>query len=125
MKQFERYKVHKLDVNKLVPVPVDISKLSDVVRNDAVKKTKYSELVKNVNAIQSSDTDNLVKKTDYNTNINEIEKKISDHDHSNNYITMQEFNKVPSKNFAPELAQSNLASKNDIAALVKKKERFW
>ena len=36
---------------------------------------------------------------------------------------MQEFNKVPSKNFAPELAQSNLASKNDIAALVKKKKK--
>ena len=52
-------------------------------------------------------------------------RRISDHDHSNNYITMQESNKVPSKNVAPELAQSNLARKNDIAALVKKKERFW
>ena len=51
-------------------------------------------------------------------------RRISDHDHSNNYITMQESNKVPSKNVAPELAQSNLARKNDIAALVKKKERF-
>ena len=31
--------VNKLDVNKLAPVPVDLSKLSDVVKNDAVKKT--------------------------------------------------------------------------------------
>ena len=30
--------VGKLDINKLVPIPVDLSKLSDVVKNDAVKK---------------------------------------------------------------------------------------
>ena len=30
--------VNKLDIDKLVPVPVDISKLSDVVKNDVVKK---------------------------------------------------------------------------------------
>ena len=28
----------KLDVDKLVPAPVDLSKLSDVVKNDVVKK---------------------------------------------------------------------------------------
>ena len=31
-------KVDKLYIEKLVPVPVDLSKLSDVVKNDAVKK---------------------------------------------------------------------------------------
>ena len=30
--------VNKLDTNKLVPVPVDLSKLSDVVKNEVVKK---------------------------------------------------------------------------------------
>ena len=30
--------VNKLDIDKLVPVPVDLSKLSDVVKNDVVKK---------------------------------------------------------------------------------------
>ena len=30
--------VDKLDINKLVPFPVDLSKLSDVVENDVVKK---------------------------------------------------------------------------------------
>ena len=33
-------KVDKLDVDKLVIVPVDLSKLSDVVKNDAAKKDK-------------------------------------------------------------------------------------
>ena len=31
--------VDKLDVDKLLPVPVDLSKLSDVGKNDVVKKT--------------------------------------------------------------------------------------
>ena len=30
--------IGKLDIDKLVPVPVDLSKLSDVVKNDVVKK---------------------------------------------------------------------------------------
>ena len=33
--------VNKLDVDKLATVPVDLSKLSNVVKNDAVKKTVY------------------------------------------------------------------------------------
>ena len=75
-------KVDKLDVNKLVPVPLDLSKLNDVVKSNAVKKTEYHELVKKVNTIQTTDTSNLVKKTDYDTKISEIEKKVTDHNHS-------------------------------------------
>ena len=40
-----------------------------------VKKDVNDELVKKVNAIWTADTNNLVKKTDYNTKIGEIEKK--------------------------------------------------
>ena len=62
---------------------------------------------------------NLVKKTDYNTKINEIEKKITDHDH-NKYITTPEFNQLTAKTFAARFAQANLVSKNDIANFVNK-----
>ena len=55
-------KVNKLDVDKLVPVAVDLSKLSDAVKNDVVKKTEYDELVKKVKSIQFTDTSDLVKK---------------------------------------------------------------
>ena len=75
-------------------------------------------MVKNVNVIQTSDPSNLGKKTDFNTNFNEIEKKITDHDHDE-YITTQEFNKLIAEKFAARLAQANLASKNYIAVLVK------
>ena len=47
--------VDKLDIDKLVPVPVDLSKLSDVVKNDVVKKTVYNKLVAKVDNIHTSD----------------------------------------------------------------------
>ena len=68
-------KVDTLDVDKLKPIPTDLSKLSDVVKNDVVKKTDYNKLVPKVDNI---DTSGLVKKTDYNTKISEIEGKIPD-----------------------------------------------
>ena len=45
----------------VVSVPVDLSKLSDVVKNDVVKNTKYNELVKKVQNT-TTDTCNLIKK---------------------------------------------------------------
>ena len=53
-----------------------MSKLSDVLKNDVIKKTECDELVEKVSAIQTTDTGNLVKKTDYNTKINGTEKKL-------------------------------------------------
>ena len=66
--------------------------------------------LKRFNAIQTTDTSNLVKKSDYGTKISGIEKKILDHDHSNKYITTQEFNKLTAENFKARLKQANLAT---------------
>ena len=41
-------KVNKLDVDKLVSVPVGLSKLSDVVKDDVVKKDLYNAKIKNI-----------------------------------------------------------------------------
>ena len=43
--------VDKLGIGKLAPVPVDLSKLSDVVKNDVVKKPVYDKLVTKVDNI--------------------------------------------------------------------------
>ena len=59
--------VGKLDVDKLVPIPADLSKLSNVVKNDVVKKTVYHKLVAKVDIIDTSD---FVLKTKYNKKIN-------------------------------------------------------
>ena len=47
--------VDKLDIDKLGPVPTDLSKLSNVVKNDVVKKTAYDKLVTKANNIDTSD----------------------------------------------------------------------
>ena len=46
---------------------------------------------------------NLVKKTDYDTKVSEIKKKITDHKHDK-HITIPEFNKLTAENFAARLA---------------------
>ena len=46
--------VDKLDIDKLAPVPADLTRLSDVVKNDVVKKAVYNKLVAKVNNIDTS-----------------------------------------------------------------------
>ena len=47
--------VDKLDIDKLLPVPTDLSKLSNLVKNDVVKKTVYDKLVSKVDDINTTD----------------------------------------------------------------------
>ena len=62
--------VDKLDIAKLVPVPNDLAKLSNIVKNDAVKKTVYDKLVTKVDNV---DTTGFVLKTKYGTNKSYLE----------------------------------------------------
>ena len=88
--------VDKLDIDKLVPVPVDLSKLSDVLKNYVIKKTDYNARITEIenqipdvsnlatktelNTVENKipDTGGLVKKTDYSSKIADIEGKIPD-----------------------------------------------
>ena len=72
--------VDKIDVDKLKTVPVDLDKLSNVVKNDVVKKTEYDKLVVKVNGI---DTTNVVKKTKYEKDGSDFEDKITKIDKKN------------------------------------------
>ena len=56
-------KVDELDIGKLETTPVDLSKISNVVANYVVKKTEYTELVKKVNNISTTNANDLVKLT--------------------------------------------------------------
>ena len=47
-----------------------------------------------------------LKKSDYNTKVNEIQKKITDHDHDK-YITTQKLNNFTTDNFAARSKRSN------------------
>ena len=88
--------VDKLDINKLTPVPTDLSKLSNVVKNDIIKKTDYNakttEIENKIPDISNlatktkldtvenkiPHTSNLAKKTDYIAKIVDIESKTPD-----------------------------------------------
>ena len=65
----------KLDIDKLAPVTVDLSKLSDVVKNDVVKKAVFNKWATKVNGI---DTSNFVLKSKYQTDKTKLENKIPD-----------------------------------------------
>ena len=67
-------KVDTLDIGKLETTSVDLSKLSDRVKNDNVKKTDDELVVENVNNIKTTDTTNLVKRTDCNTKLIKLKK---------------------------------------------------
>ena len=56
-------------------VPVDLSKLRNVVNIDFIKKTGYDKLLNKVSAI---DTSGCFKKTQYNTDKSDLETKIND-----------------------------------------------
>ena len=66
--------VDKIGVDKLKTVHADLAKLSNVVKNDVVKKTEYDKLVSKVNSI---DTTDFVSKTKYEKDGSDFEDKIS------------------------------------------------
>ena len=55
----------------------------------------------------------MVKKTDYNTKVTEIENKLNNHNH-NKYIDISEFNKLTADVFNARIAQVNLITKTDF-----------
>ena len=59
--------VDDLDLAKFKTVPVDSNNLSNIVKNDVVKKNAYDGLVKKVNAIRTIHTTDLVKEAYCNT----------------------------------------------------------
>ena len=97
--------VDKLDIDKFVPVTVDLSKWSNLVKNDVVKRTVYNKLVAKVDSVDTSD---FVLKTKYNTDKTELENKIPD---TSGLVKKTNYNtKITElKNKIPDI--SNLATK--------------
>ena len=108
--------VDKLDINKLVPVPSDLSKLSNVIKNHVVKKTEYDKLVAKVNAIDTSD---FYSKTKYDTDKSKLKNKIPDN---------QKLGLVKKTNYDAKIANiesktpdvSNLATKTALTTIENK-----
>ena len=74
-----KLKIDKLNIDKLVPVPFDLSKLSDAVKM-IVLKICVCQLLKLVAEANNIDTSLFALKTKYNAGKSELENKISDAD---------------------------------------------
>ena len=74
--------VDELDVGKLKLVSVDLKKLSDAVANEVVKNTKFNTLKTKVNSFEKEvpDATTLIHINQYNTDKQNLEKKIEDID---------------------------------------------
>ena len=68
--------VDKIDIAKLTPVPNDLAKFGNVVKNDVVKKTEYNKLVTKVNDIDTTGFEKKIKDLDLEKKISYVEKKI-------------------------------------------------
>ena len=76
--------VDKIDVDKLKTTPADLAKLSNVVKNDVVKKTDYSTKVTSIEAqiagLTKNTVDNLADIRKLLLNSTEVENKIKSAD---------------------------------------------
>ena len=86
--------VDKIDVDKLKTVPADLAKLSNVVKNDVIKKTDYNTKVTSIETriagtakntqdnladitkLKAVDTSNFFKKTKLASDVTNLENKI-------------------------------------------------
>ena len=120
--------VDKIDTDNLKTVPDDLAKLSNVVKNDVVKKTEYNTLRNKVDAIDTSKFVSITKFT-IDTNalddkIDKVEKKIPDISglatklSVTRLITEQEDSTDKVKKKVPDI--SGLASKTELTAVENK-----
>ena len=112
-----RTKTDNTDVDKLKTVPLDLAKLSNVVKNDVVKKTEYEKLVTKVGNI---DTAGFALKTKHDTDKSNPEKKISDAEKkipdTNGLVKITDMIKL-----AKDIAKDGgLATKSELAAVENK-----
>ena len=68
-----KIEVDKIDADKSKTVPVDLANLSNVGKNEVIKKTEYDKLVAKINGI---DNTNFISKTKYEKARSDFENKI-------------------------------------------------
>ena len=110
----------KLYIDKLAPVPLNLSQLSDVVKNNVAKKAVYDQLAAKVNNIDIND---FVLKTKYQADKAELEKKILDvTDFVKNTKLTELENKIPDiSSLATKIALTAVENKiPSVSNLVKK-----
>ena len=114
-----KYQTDETELEKKIPDITDFVK----------KQNKLAELENKIQDVSSlatktalsvfenkiPDVSSSIKKTNYDTKIGELERKLTDHNHDK-YITTPEFNNLAADVFNARLAQANLIRKTDFDA---------
>ena len=98
-----------------MPVPADLCKLSNVVKNNVVKKDAYDKLVAKVNSI---DTNQFVLKTKYDTDKSELENKILD---TSGLVKITDYDSKIAEIEGKIPGVTNLTTKTELTAVENKK----
>ena len=114
-----KYQTEKTELEKKIPDVTDFvkkAKLTEVENkipdvSSLATKTALNSVENKIPTVSSL----VKKKTDYDTKISELEKKLTDHNHDK-YITTPEFNTLAADVFNARLAQANLITKTDFDA---------
>ena len=110
-KQRIKFLTKKIE-NKIPAKEAKITELENKISDISNLATKIAlTTVKN----KIPDVSSLVKKTDYNTEVTEIENKLTEHNHDK-YITTPKFNTLAADIFNARLAETNLITKMDFDA---------
>ena len=113
-----KYQTDKIELEKKIPdVTYFVKKIRHTESENKIPdvsslaiKTALTAVGNKIPSIRS-----LVKRTDYDTKITKIKKKLTDHNHDN-YITTPEFNIFAASAFNARLPHGNLISKTDFDA---------
>ena len=98
----------------MIPVPVYLSKLSDLVKNDVLKKDEYNAMIKNIED-KIHDITNLATNASINAKINEVKGEVRTFTNLATNVSLQaKINKV--KNKIPNI--TNLATTTALTALL-------
>ena len=111
----------EVDVDRLKTVTVDLSKLSNIVNNDVVKKTVYNKLLAKLNNI---DARGFVLETKYDTDKSNLEKKIGDTDKkvsdTSDFVNETDLNAKITETESKIPSISGLATNSALAAVENK-----
>ena len=111
-----KYQTDKTELEKTIPNVTGfvkkrkLTELENKIPDISILETKTA-----LTAVENKIPSSLVKKTNYDTKICELEKKLTNDNHDK-YIITPEFNTLAASVFNPRLAQANLITKTDFDA---------
>ena len=110
-----KYNTDKTELENKIPNLIDFIKKAKLAKlENKIPDISYLTTKAALTTVENKiHVNNLVKKTDYNTKVAEIENKLINHNHGK-YIDTQEFNKLAADAFNARLVQAKSIIKTEF-----------